>query len=292
MEQNQAKTNINWYPGHMAKSKGLIKEKLPLIDVVLEVIDARIPFSSKIRDIDKIVRNKQRILIMTKVDLCDMSETKKWITYYENLGYHVILVDLLNNKNIDLIIKKCKDILSELNNKMKLKGMMKKNLRALIIGIPNVGKSTLINRLVGKKVANVGNRPGVTKSLSWIRIDNSLELLDSPGILWPKFENDKIALNLAAMGAIKEEILPLDDVAIYILTMLDKYYPNALNERYGITNMDTNDIITTLDTIGKRRGAILKGGDIDYNKVYKIIMKDLTDGSLGPITFDRYNEIE
>ncbi|MDD2470034.1 MAG: ribosome biogenesis GTPase YlqF [Bacilli bacterium] len=292
MEQNQAKTNINWYPGHMAKSKGLIKEKLPLIDVVLEVIDARIPFSSKIRDIDKIVRNKQRILIMTKVDLCDMSETKKWITYYENLGYHVILVDLLNNKNIDLIIKKCKDILSELNNKMKLKGMMKKNLRALIIGIPNVGKSTLINRLVGKKVANVGNRPGVTKSLSWIRIDNSLELLDSPGILWPKFENDKIALNLAAMGAIKEEILPLDDVAIYILTMLDKYYPNALNERYGITNMDTNDIITTLDTIGKRRGAILKGGEIDYNKVYKIIMKDLTDGSLGPITFDRYNEIE
>lgn len=281
--------DINWYPGHMAKTKRLIKEKKDLIDVVFEVIDARIPYSSKIKDIDNLIQNKPKILIMTKIDLCDMNETKKWMTYYEGLGYNVIGVDLANNKNVDLILQKSKEILSILAAKKSEKGMMKKNLRALIVGIPNVGKSTLINRLVGKKAAVTGNRPGVTKSLDWIRIGENLELLDSPGILWPKFDDEHIALNLASMSAIKEEILPVDDVTVYILKMLYKYYPASLKNRYGIDYIDEEDIVTTLDIIGKKRGAMIKGGNIDYQKVYSIVMRDLTDGSLGLVTFDRYD---
>jgi ribosome biogenesis GTPase A len=282
--------NINWYPGHMAKTKRLIKEKKDIIDVIFEVIDARIPYSSKIKDIDNIIKDKPRILIMTKIDLCDMTETKKWMAYYERLGYTVIGVDLANNKNVNLILDKSREILKELEEKKKLKGMMKKNLRALIIGIPNVGKSTLINRLVGKKATTVGNKPGVTKSLDWIRIGEFLELLDSPGILWPKFDDEKVALNLAAMTAIKEEILPIDDVTLYILKTLYKYYPEALNKRYQVEYIDEDNIVDTLDIIGKKRGAIIKGGYIDYKKVYNIVMRDLIDGSLGPVTFDRYKE--
>jgi ribosome biogenesis GTPase A len=170
---------------------------------------------------------------------------------------------------------------------MGAKGMTKKSLRALIIGIPNVGKSTLINRLVGKKATTVGNRPGVTKSLDWIRIGDFLELLDSPGILWPKFDDNAVALNLASMSAIKEEILPIDEVAIYILKQLSKYYKASLKDRYGIDDINNDHIEETIEAIGKRRGAIIKGGEIDYPKVYHIIMKDLTEGSLGNITFDR-----
>ncbi|MFA5407633.1 MAG: ribosome biogenesis GTPase YlqF, partial [Bacilli bacterium] len=250
--------------------------------------DARIPSSSKIKNIDQIIDDKPKLLIMTKIDLCDMAETKKWMTYYEGLGYTVIGVDLLNHKNVDLILQKSRDILSKLEDVKKEKGMMKSTLRVLIIGIPNVGKSTLINQLVGKKATVVGNRPGVTKNLSWIRVAPYLELLDSPGILWPKFDNQLIALNLAAMTAIKEEILPIDDVATYILKTLKKYYPHALEERYGITDIDYNDIVKTFDTIGKKRGAILKGGIIDYKKVYNLIMNDLSNGSFGPVTFDRF----
>jgi ribosome biogenesis GTPase A len=283
------KTNIHWYPGHMAKTKRLIKEKKDLIDVIFEVIDSRIPYSSKIKDIDNIISNKPKLLIMTKIDLCDMNETKKWINYYENLGYIVIGVDLLNNKNINMILEKSKEILNNLNEVKKKKGLTKKSIRALIIGIPNVGKSTLINRLVGKKAVNVGNRPGVTKDLSWVRIGDFIELMDSPGILWPKLDNEQVARNLASFMAIREEILPVDDVSIYILKTLYKYYPEYLKNRYDIDQID-EDIINTLDLIGKKRGAILKGGTVDYSKVYSIIMRDLTDGAFGPVTFDRYNK--
>ncbi len=280
--------DINWYPGHMAKTKRLIKEKKDLIDVIFEVVDARIPYSSKIKDIDQIIKNKPKILIMTKIDLCDMVETSKWISYYERKGYYVIGVDLINNKNINQIIDRSKMILDELNSKANIKGMTKKTLRALIIGIPNVGKSTLINRLVGKKAAVVGDKPGVTKGLNWIRVGTFLDLLDSPGILWPKFENDMVAYNLAAMTAIKNEVLPIDDVAIYILKTLNQYYPSSLRERYNIDKIN-EDIIKSLDDIGRRRGALLKGGDIDYTKVYNLIMNDLTNGSFGKVTFDRYS---
>lgn len=280
---------INWYPGHMNKAKRLIKEKINLIDIVVEVIDARMPYSSKIRDIDNTIGNKKRIMIMSKKDLCDYNETKKWINYYEEKGYIVLCMNIEKEFNKKLFISKIKDVMEDINLKRKAKGLKERKARLLVMGIPNVGKSTLINRLVGKKVVNVGNKPGVTKSLDWIRIDNYVELLDTPGILWPKFEEKSVAFNLASLTAIKEEVLPIYDVVVYILKTLEKYYPEILEKRYGITSV-SEDIVETLDNIGKRRGCLSRGGIVDYEKVYGIILNDIKTGIVKGITFDRYEE--
>ena len=285
------KSVINWYPGHMAKTKRLISENLNLIDIVYEVIDARMPYSSKIKDIDSILKDKKKILIMTKIDLCDMDETNKWIDYYKEKGYNVIGLNLEKNTSLNNLINLTNKLMEDVNEKRKNMGMNKKKTRALVVGIPNVGKSTLINRLVGKKVANIGNKPGVTKNLSWIRVNNDIELLDTPGILWPKLDNDIVAYNLASLTAIKEEILPIESVVIYILNTLDKYYNEIIRNRYGIEHVNNDDIEETLETIGRKRGCLVKGGIVDYDKVYSIVINDIKNGIIKGITFDRY-EIE
>ena len=285
-EKSLPSTSINWYPGHMAKTKRLIAEKLDLIDIVYEVVDARIPKTSKIKDIDDIIKNKKRILIMTKMDLCDLGKTNKWIEYYKNKGYEVIEVDLITGKNVNKIIETTNKVLKDINQKRKEKDLKQRRARALVIGIPNVGKSTLINRLVGKKAVNVGNKPGITKNLDWIRINENIELLDTPGILWPKFDNEKIAYNLASMTAIKEEVLPIDDVCYYVLKKLYQEYPELLKNRYGINEIDFDDIIPALETIGKKRGCVIRGGEIDYDKVYNVVLRDLKEGLIGKVTFD------
>ncbi len=287
MENNrQNTTNINWYPGHMAKTKRLIKEKIEFIDIVYEVIDARIPYSSKIIDIDTYIKNKPRILIFTKMDLCDYNESKKWMDYYSKKGYTVLGVNLNQPNSVKPILEKTIEILKSEKLKREQKGIQMKKARALVVGIPNVGKSTLINRFVGKRAVTVGNKPGVTKNLDWIRINDSLELLDSPGILWPKFESSTVAFNLASLTAIKGEILPLDEVVIYILEMLEKYYPEILKQRYGIEKVQ-EDVVETLELIGKKRGCLIRGGEVDYDKVYAVVLNDMKDGSIKGITFDR-----
>lgn len=282
---NENKVNINWYPGHMAKTKREVKEKLDLIDIVFEVIDARIPYSSKNKDIDTIIKNKPRILIMTKMDLCDLKKTKEWIKYYESIGYKVIPLDLINNPNLQSLTNETNNYSLKMNQIRKEKGLKERKIRALILGIPNVGKSTLINRLVGKKATNVGNKPGITKQLEWIRVNNQIELLDTPGILWPRLDNSEIALNLSATTAIKEEILNIEDVAIYIINKMLKEYPDNIKERYNLQNEE--DIIDILDSIGKKIGA-MRNKEIDYDKVYVTVLRDLRDGRLGKVTFDTY----
>ncbi len=279
-------SRIGWYPGHMAKTKREIREKINLIDIIYEVIDARMPISSKIKDIDDLIKDKPRILIMTKYDLCDKKETDKFISYYESLGYKVVSVDLANNKNVKKILELSDSVSKELNEKRKSKGLKPRNLRALIIGIPNVGKSTLINRLVGKKAAGVGNKPGFTKSLSWIRINKDIDLLDSPGILWPKLENQEEARILAIFSSIKEEILNKEDLALFAIDILTKLYKDKIEERYKI-KIDNITNIEILEEIARKRGCLAKGNIIDYEKVSTIILNDIKNNAFKEITLDR-----
>ncbi len=292
MEKNKEEsvrtlTPISWYPGHMAKTKRLIKERISLIDIVFELIDARIPISSKINDLDEIIKDKPKILIVTKYDLCDKVVTDKILQEYTKQGYKVLATDLINGNNIKDIITISKDLMKNIQQKRLLKGLKPRNIRAVVIGIPNVGKSTLINKLVGKKATNVGNRPGITKELNWIRIHPEIELLDSPGILWPKLDNNVQAYNLASLTAIKEEILDLEHIVSYIINTMNTLYPGNLNKRYNLTEDDLNDIEQTYEAIAKRVGAYKKGSEIDTDKVEKTIINDLKEGRLGQITFDR-----
>ena len=277
---------IQWYPGHMAKTKREIREKINLIDIIYEVIEARMPISSKIKDIDDLIKDKPRILIMTKYDLCDKLETDKFISYYEGLGYKVVPVDLTNNKNVKKILDLSDSVSKELNEKRKSKGLKPRNLRALIIGIPNVGKSTLINRLVGKKAAGVGNKPGFTKSLSWIRINKDIDLLDSPGILWPKLENQEEARILAIFSSIKEEILNKEDLALFTIDILTKLYKDKLESRYNI-KVDNMTNLEIMEEIAKKRGCITKGNIIDYERTSITILNDIKNNAFKEITLDR-----
>lgn len=281
---------INHYPGHMAKTKRLIKEKYDLIDVVYEVIDARMPKSSKIKDIDELLKDKPRILIMTKKDLCDLNVTKKWVKYYEEKGYSVILTDLSLNNSVNEIIDLTHKITKELQDKRESKGLSKKEIRALVVGIPNVGKSTLINRMAGKKVTVTGNNPGVTKNLSWLKTNSNILLLDSPGILWPKLSDTEGALNLASFAAIPRDVLPVDKVAIHILNKYDKYYKDILKSRYNLDFMDNDDLVMVYETVGRKIGAIISGGEIDYDRVSKTILADIKNERVKGITFDRVDD--
>ena len=283
-------TSINWYPGHMAKTKRLIKENIKLVDIIYEVIDSRIPYSSRVNDIEDLIGDKPRILIFTKYDLCDKGETDKFISKYRSLGFYCITYDLTHDIDKNKLIDLSNEILKDKFDKAREKGINKEKVRALVIGVPNAGKSTFINKVVGKKIAVTGNKPGVTKNLSWIRIGENIELLDSPGILWPKLDQEKEAFNLASTTAIKEEILPKEEVAVYIIKFLYANYRGVLERNYGVT--DIADFYEVYDTIGRRRGFIGKGGVIDDDRVTDLIINDVKQGKIKGLTFDRIDDYE
>ena len=298
-KEENSKSNINWYPGHMLKTKKQIIEDLKLIDVVVELLDARIPKSSRNPDIQRIVQNKKRIVLLNKSDLAEEKETKKWIEYYKNNNTTAIACDANLGKGMKEILKQIDNAMEEEMQKAASKGRIKRNIRIMILGIPNVGKSSLINRLCNKKSAVVGNRPGVTKQKQWVRIANNIELLDTPGVLWPKFEDENVALNLAYTGSIKDEVLETIEVSFKLLIYLYNNYKSNLLERYKITegeleqinSEDENEeIYNLMKLIGKKRGAVISGGEIDDEKTAKIILNDFRSGKLGRITLEKVNE--
>lgn len=296
MEEN--KTNINWYPGHMAKTKREIIEDLKLIDVVIEILDARIPKSSQNPDIKNIIARKKKIVLLNKCDLADEAETKKWKDYFERNGQAVVLANSNDGKGINQVIAKIEEVMKEEIESNEKKGRVGKIIRVLILGIPNVGKSSFINRVSKKTTAKVGNRPGVTTQKQWIRVAKNIELLDTPGVLWPKFESDEVGLNLAFTGSIKDDILDKEEIAFYLLKYLIKNYLDLLCAKYDLnieeiqekadTYEDENQVILeTMEQIGKRRGALVSGGRVDNKKVSNLLLQDFREARIGRITLEK-----
>ncbi|KGR73874.1 ribosome biogenesis GTPase YlqF [Ureibacillus sinduriensis] len=280
---------IQWFPGHMAKARREVQEKLKLVDIIFELIDARLPLSSRNPMIDQVINQKPRLLILNKADMADENETRKWVQYFADQGHTAVAINSLEGKGLQKVTKAAQEILAEKWERMRAKGMKPRAIRAMIVGIPNVGKSTLINRLAKKNIAKTGNMPGVTKSQQWIKVGKEIELLDTPGILWPKFEDQEVGLKLALTGAIKDTIINMEDLAVYGLQFLSIHYPNRMEERYGLTAIH-DQLVDTFDHIGKRRKVFGQGGEIDYDQVAEIIVRDIRNQHFGKITFDIVDE--
>ena len=297
-EENYHKININWYPGHMAKTRRQIIEDLKLIDVVVEIIDARIPISSMNPDIEEYVKKKSRLIVLNKYDLANEKQNKLWINKFKEQGLEAVLVNSNSGDGINSAIRKIEEIYEKSQAIYENRGRVGKSIRVMVIGIPNVGKSSFINRISKKSSATVGNRPGVTRQKQWIRINNNIELLDTPGVLWPRFQSNEVALNLAYTGTIKDEILETIEVGFSLLKLLIRNYRENLEERYKLDKETIDDILNSdieenekaleiLHLIGKKRGAIISGGNIDEEKTAKIILDDFRNGKIGKITIER-----
>ncbi|NLJ90779.1 MAG: ribosome biogenesis GTPase YlqF [Clostridiales bacterium] len=275
---------FQWYPGHMTKTKRMMQENIKLIDVVIELVDARVPLSSKNPDIDQIAGSKPRIILINKYDLADPNHTREWEEYYKNKGFYTSLLNSKQAKEVDkvknLIFEACKERIE----RNKRRGMINKPIRAMIVGIPNVGKSTFINSIAKKASAKTGNKPGVTKGKQWIRINKDIELLDTPGILWPKFEDQTVGLRLALIGSIKDEILQSYELAIRLIEFLKDKYPSYLEKRYEISLEGSEEII--LEDIARRRGCVIKGGELDLDKAANLLLDEFRNGKLGRITLE------
>ena len=282
------KTNINWFPGHMAKARREIGEAMSKVDIVFELVDARCPEASRNPILNELIGKKPRIIILNKSDLADDKVNKSWIEKYKKDNQIAILADSVKGLGIKDIVKSAYSIMDEKLKKQEAKGMIGGNIKAMIVGIPNVGKSTLINKISGKQTANTGNKPGVTKKNQWIRLDERLQLLDTPGVLWPKLDNEVYARHLSYVEAIKDEVVEIEEIAVNLADEIAKNYKNELYERYKIDDDFTYEMpFELLDEIGKKRGCLIKGGEIDYNKVSNILIDEFRSGKIGRISLER-----
>lgn len=278
---------IQWFPGHMAKAKREINERMKWIDIVIELVDARAPYSSKNPMFNDIIKQKPRLIVLTKKDMADDIKTNQWQQYYESLGYSTISVNLKNFNEYQKIIEKCRVVLKEKMEKEQARGLKPRAIRAIVMGIPNVGKSTFINKLANRKATITGNKPGVTKSQQIIRVAKDFELFDTPGVLWPKFEDIHIARNIALIGSIKQDILPLDELFIYAIEYITRNYPDLLRERFRLeVDLEDDWVLKCFDHIARVRKIKPLRGETDYDRVIELLFSEIYDGSIGRVTWE------
>ena len=281
--------NFQWYPGHMTKAKRQMQEDIKLIDLVIELVDARIPLSSRNPDIDELGKNKYRLILMNKADLADKEQTKKWAEYFKSKGFFVVSLDARTKNSMksitDIVMEACKEKIE----RDRKRGIKNRPVRAMVVGIPNVGKSTFINSYAGKACAKTGNKPGVTKGKQWIRLNKNVELLDTPGILWPKFEDQMVGLRLALIGSIKDEILNIDELAMELIKYLIKNYSGIINARYEVD--ESKELTDIIVDIAKNSNCLLKGGEPDYSKAAALVIDDFRSGKMGCITLESPEDV-
>lgn len=282
--------NINWYPGHMKKTRELVQNNLKLVDIVVELLDARIPFSSKNPDIDKLVGDKPRIILLNKADMCRKEDLDQWISYFSEKGVKAITINAMTGKGVDKLVNECKEVTSEMMERLAEKGRNQRPIRLMIVGVPNVGKSSLINKLSGRRSTQTGDRPGVTKGKQWVKVRGNMELLDTPGILWPKFDDQRVALNLAFTRAIKDEILDVETLGLRLIERLIEIAPEQLAERYKLESV--HDLpIDTMEAIGRKRGFIVSKNELDYTRIATTVLNEFREGKIGRICLELPNGI-
>ncbi|MFZ7946606.1 ribosome biogenesis GTPase YlqF [Neobacillus sp. 19] len=281
---------IQWFPGHMAKARREVTEKLKLVDIIFELVDARIPYSSRNPMIDEIIQHKPRLVLLNKADMADQTVTKEWIAFFAEKGIKALAINSQAGEGMKQIVQASNEILKEKFDRLRARGVKPRAIRAMIVGIPNAGKSTLINRLAKKNIAKTGNTPGVTKAQQWIKVGKEMELLDTPGILWPKFEDQEVGMKLAITGAIKDTLLNLQDLTVYTLRFLERAYPERLKERYQLDALPEN-VVEMFDHIGELRGCLMSGGIVDYDKVSELVIREIRSEKFGRITFERPSDL-
>lgn len=281
--------NIQWFPGHMAKARNEVQEKLKLVDFVIELVDARAPLASQNPMLQEILNQKPKMQVLMKRDLADQNMTSKWVEKLKESGIEAVAVDVQNRQDIQQVIETAKGMTAERIARMKKRGVRPRAGRAMIIGIPNVGKSTLINRLANRKIAKTGDRPGVTKQQQWIKVKGEFELLDTPGILWPKFEDKLVGYRLASLGTIKDQLLSIEDITNFTIKYIQQHYPQLLMERYQLIDIEAK-YEQIIDQVGRQRGALAPGGEVDGRKTAELIIREFRSGKIGPITLEYPHE--
>ncbi len=283
--------SLSWFPGHMTKTRRMVAAEIGNMDAVCEIIDARIPLSSRNPDIDELTAGKKRIVVLNRVDQADPSMTKKWAAYFRSLGYAVLEVDAKSGAGVKQFAPAVRALLKDKLDAYEAKGQVGRVLRVMVLGIPNVGKSTFINKVSGRKTAKAEDRPGVTRSKQWVPVDKNLELLDTPGILWPKFDDPEVGIRLAFTGAIKDDVMDLEELAMRLMDYLGKNYPNAILERYKVSAEDGDDGWELLQKAARKRGFLISGGEVDTERMSRILLDEFRAGKLGRFTLETVPEV-